>query len=366
MRKTISLPRLPPEKKEVNNRLEIKIMKKYFLLFSLMAIVNFAFGSHFEVPHAEKDSIIVEFGKSGKIVLIVENKEDFERLKKMDINQIVKELDLKLNEETGELTVVEIQSKSGSKEIVRVNENGAETEVSVGRIKVIVDESGGNTKVKVESSEKKRKDPPFNTYFNLDLGINTYLDGAGKFPSSSDPYATKGWGSWNVGLNWMASQRLAKGFHWDFGIGFQWYNFKFENRDFQAVRGDDEIDFLQRTDVDGFKSKISASYLTAQTLLKLDFGKMNDNGKKGVRLAAGPYVGYRLGGRSKFVYRELDGGGRQKDKQNTGIYLNNLRYGVRGEVGVGRFNFFSTYDMNTLFQDGRGPELHPITFGVIF
>lgn len=341
-------------------------MKKYLLLIVLMAIVNFTFGNHLEIPKAEKDSIIVEFGKSGKIVLIIENKEDFERLKKMDINQIVKELDLALNQDTGELTVIEIQSKKGNKEILRVNENGNETEVSLGRIKVIVDESWGGTKIKVETTEKKQKDPSFKTYFNMDLGINTYLNSTGNFPSSNDPHATKGWGSWNVGLNWMASQRLAKGFHWDFGIGIQWYNFKLENRDFQAVRGDEEIDFLQRSDVNGFKSKISASYLTAQTLLKIDFGKINNNGKRGLRLAAGPYVGYRLSGRSKFVYRELIGSGRRKDKQNTGIYLNNLRYGLRGEVGVGRFNFFSTYDMNTLFQDGRGPELHPLTFGVIF
>lgn len=341
-------------------------MKKYLLLIVLMAIVNFTFGNHLEIPKAEKDSIIVEFGKYGKIVIIIENKEDFERLKKMDINQIVKELDLALNQDTGELTVIEIQSKKGNKEILRVNENGNETEVSLGRIKVIVDESWGGTKIKVETTEKKQKDPSFKTYFNMDLGINTYLNSTGNFPSSNDPHATKGWGSWNVGLNWMASQRLAKGFHWDFGIGIQWYNFKLENRDFQAVRGDEEIDFLQRSDVNGFKSKISASYLTAQTLLKIDFGKINNNGKRGLRLAAGPYVGYRLSGRSKFVYRELSGSGRRKDKQNTGIYLNNLRYGLRGEVGVGRFNFFSTYDMNTLFQDGRGPELHPLTFGVIF
>jgi hypothetical protein len=80
----------------------------------------------------------------------------------------------------------------------------------------------------------------------------------------------------------------------------------------------------------------------------------------------GPYAGYRLGGRSKYVYRPLEGGGRQKDHQATGIYLNNFRYGIRGEVGIGRVNFFSTYDLNTLFQAGAGPELNPITFGVIF
>ena len=169
-----------------------------------------------------------------------------------------------------------------------------------------------------------------------------------------------------VGLNWMASQRISKGFHWDFGIGFQFYNFKFENRDFQAVREEKDIDFNKRTDVEGFKSKLSTPYLTASTMCKLDVGKMNDNSKGGLSIAAGPYVGYRLGGQSKFVYREIDGSGRRKDKEDTGLYLENLRYGIRGELGVGRVKFFSMYDLNELFQVGKGPALNPITFGVIF
>lgn len=342
-------------------------MKKYLLLFCLLASVQFAFGKTDALYQAEKDTILIEFGNSGKMVLIVDNKEDFERLKKMNINQIIQELDLQMDEETGELVIVEVTGKSGSKEIVRVTEDWNKTEVTVGGLRVIVDETDPvNTKVKIETGGKKKSDPPFRAYFNLDLGINNYLDGNGNFPGSSSPYAVRGWGSWNVGLNWMASQRISKGFHWDLGLGVQWYNFKFENRDFQAVRGDGEIDFIQRTDVNGFKSKISASYLTAMSLFKLDFGKMNDQGRKGFRVAAGPYAGYRLGGRSKYVYRPLDGGGRRKEHLPTGIYLNNFRYGVRGEIGVGRFNFFGTYDLNKLFQNGAGPELNPIAFGVIF
>lgn len=341
-------------------------MKKYLLLFCFLGLVQFAFGASQDHLSVQKDSIIVEFGKSGKIVLIVDNKEDFERLKGMNINQIIQELDLQLNEETGELVVVEVHNQKGRKEVVRVREGGAETEVHVAGIKVIVDESSGDTKVRVETGTRKKSDPPFRTYFNIDLGINSYLTPEGQFPSSAEPYATKGWGSWNVGLNWMASQRISKGFHWDLGLGVQWYNFKFENRDFQAIRGDGSIDFIQRDDVAGFKSKISASYLTAMSLFKLDFGKMNDQGRRGFRVAAGPYAGYRLGGTSKYVYRPEGGGGRRKINEPTGIYLNNFRYGIRGEVGVGRFNFFSTYDLNTLFQRGTGPELHPITFGVIF
>ena len=341
-------------------------MKKYLLLFCLLGMVQLAYGRVNDDLLVQNDTIIVEFGKSGKIVVIVDNKEDFERLKGMNINQIIRELDLAVDEKSGELVVVEVQGKKGTKEVVRVREDGMETEVNVGGIRVTVDETSGDTKVRVQTGTKKRSDPPFRTYFNVDLGINNYLDNNGQFPTSSSPYAVRGWGSWNVGLNWMASQRISKGFHWDLGLGVQWYNFKFENRDFQAVRGDGEIDFIQRTDVAGFKSKISASYLTAMSLFKLDFGKMNDQGRKGFRVALGPYAGYRLGGRSKYVYRPLEGGGRQKDHQATGIYLNNFRYGIRSEVGIGRVNFFSTYDLNTLFQAGAGPELNPITFGVIF
>lgn len=212
-------------------------MKKYLLLFCLMALVQVGFAG--SMPDTDRkissDSVIIEFGKSGKVVIIVDNKEDFEKLKSMNINEIIRELDLAKNEETGDLTIVEIRDKDGNaKEIVRVSEDGMNTEVSIGRMRVFVDESGMNTKVKIESSGKKKTDPPFRTYFNVDLGVNNYLDGSGSFPTSDNPYAVKGWGSWNLGLNWMAAQRISKGFYWDFGLGFNFYNFKFENRDFQA------------------------------------------------------------------------------------------------------------------------------------
>jgi hypothetical protein len=306
--------------------------------------------------------VVIEFGKAGKIVIMVQSTEDFEKLKLMNINQIISELGVKENKETGEVTLVEIRKKDGSvKEVVRVNENGMETEVRLGRMRVLVDESGLDTKVKIETDPKEKKDPGLKTDFNIDLGINNFIKDK-TFPTSDQPYAAKGWGSWNVGLNWVASQRLAKGFHWNFGLGFQWYNFKFENRDFQAVRGQDQISFVERTDVTGVKSKLSASYLTAMTLLKVNLGKTEE----GVSLAAGPYIGYRLGGRSKFVYEEPGSSTDRIEKVNTGLYLENLRYGLRGEIGIGKdLAFFSTYDLNEFFQPGKGPALNPITFGII-
>jgi len=343
-------------------------MKKLFLILAFLGLVQVGMAAEHPEQVLDKkhlvlkDSVVIEFGKAGRIVILVKSTEDFEKLKLMNINQIISELGVKKNKETGEVTLVEIQKKDGSvKEIVRVNENGAETEVRVGKMRVLVDESGLDTKVKIETDSKEKKDSPFKTNFTLDFGVNNFLQ-KGSFPTSDQPYATKGWGSWNVGLNWMGSQRLSDALRWNFGLAFQWYNFKFENRDFQAVRGQDQISFVERTDVTGVKSKLSASYLTAMTLLEVNLGK---NKGKGLTLAAGPYIGYRLGGRSKFVYEESGRAVDRTEKINTGLYLENLRYGFRGEVGIGKnVTFFSTYDLNELFQEGKGPALNPITFGI--
>lgn len=112
----------------------------------------------------------------------------------------------------------------------------------------------------------------------------------------------------------MASQKLSKGRYWDFGLGLSWYNFKLDNANYQILGTENGVSFVDRTDVNGFKSKVSASYLNVLTMYKLDFGKLNDSGKNGLRVAIGPYAGYRLGGRSKFVYREIGGSGRKKTK----------------------------------------------------
>lgn len=348
-------------------------MKKYLLLFICfisLATIGSATSFSTSDPTIQQDSIVVEFGKSGKIVIHVETKEDFEKLKLMDINEIIKELNLEKTLKNDEMVIVQRTRKDGTvQDIVTVRENWdatdwqTETEVKVGKLKVLVDQSGLDTKVKVEMQEKKKNDN-FRTYFETDLGINNYLQN-GSFPTSDAPYAAKGWGSWNIGMNMMAAQKLSKGFFWKYGLGFHFYNFKFENRDFQAIRGPESIGFQMRSDVDGFKSKISASYITAMTMFELDFGKMKNEWNRGFKLAFGPYVGHRLGGRSKFVYRELEGSGRRKEKEKTGLYLNNFRYGLRGELGIGDLKFFSSYDLNTLFQDGKGPELNPITFGLV-
>jgi hypothetical protein len=62
------------------------------------------------------------------------------------------------------------------------------------------------------------------------------------------------------------------------------------------------------------------------------------------------------------VYK--DSGEKRSDKDHDNFYLNNFRYGVRLQLGFRDTDLFFGYDLNSLFSEGKGPELHALSFGV--
>jgi len=63
----------------------------------------------------------------------------------------------------------------------------------------------------------------------LDIGINTWIG------DDSAP-AVKPWGSWNPAINYHYTYKPSKIFRLKSTIGVSWYNFKFEDRNLQALR----------------------------------------------------------------------------------------------------------------------------------
>ena len=86
--------------------------------------------------------------------------------------------------------------------------------------------------------------------------------------------------------------------------------------------------------------------------------------KQGFRFGVGGYAGYRLGSRSKFVFK--DGGNKEKDINRNNFYLSNFRYGIRAQMGYKGVDFFANYDLNKVFAQDKGPDLNAISFGIIF
>ncbi|WP_111672064.1 hypothetical protein [Algoriphagus litoralis] len=187
-------------------------------------------------------------------------------------------------------------------------------------------------------------------FLESEIGINIW-------PSDEGAPAVKPWGSWYVALNSTGTWKASKNFHFKSSLGVSWYNFKFENRDIIAVKTPDGLEFQEFDQGIGTKSKISASFvnLTLMPTLRTNDGNL--------RFGAGAYAGLRVGGRGKFVYDDAEGNQR-KQFEKSNMYVENLRYGLRSEVGVGDVTFFFNYDLNDLFQPGKGPEFQAMSFGV--
>jgi hypothetical protein len=213
---------------------------------------------------------------------------------------------------------------------------------------------------------------------NFELGMNNYLQN-GRFPEADGaPYSVKPWGSWYVGFNSTHKFHVAGPVFIDWGKGINWYNFKFEDPSIRVTRMEQGIGFIEDPrELPSIKSKITASYLNMSLVPILDFSNglrrvksysmdgfsFTQYNKRGFRIGAGGYAGYRVGAHTKYVYRDDR---RQREKERGSFYLNNWRYGVRGQLGYKALDLFFNYDLSPLFVGDASPKLRPFSFGVIF
>lgn len=213
---------------------------------------------------------------------------------------------------------------------------------------------------------------------NFEFGFNNFLQD-GEFPSSSDLYQVKPLTSTYVGLVWNHTTFVSGPLYLDWGAGFSWYNYKFENAATRLDPNGGQLNFIEAQGLNSvLKSKLKVTYLTVQAIPMFDFGRgkrivrrfveddvrVGFSSRRGFRIGVGPYVGLRLNNKAKYIYRNDDG--RQKDKEKGGFFVNDFRYGLRAQIGINGFDMFMTYDFNELFEEGKGPALNPITVGISF
>lgn len=213
---------------------------------------------------------------------------------------------------------------------------------------------------------------------NFEYGLMNFLSD-GEFPSSSDLYQVKPIASTYVGLNWNHVSYVSGSLYLDWGAGFTWYNYKFENAATRLDPNGGELNFIEDLNINSaIKSKLKVTYLNFSAIPMFDFGRGKRlvrvyeeddvrialSARKGFRIGIGPYVGLRLSNKAKYIFKDDDG--RDKVKDKGGFFINDLRYGMRLQMGINGFDMFVNYDFNDLFEDGSGPQLNPISIGIIF
>jgi hypothetical protein len=242
-------------------------------------------------------------------------------------------------------------------------------EVRVGWNGVYVNDGGKETSIMLgDSAKRNRRDREFssrsgfNIYFGFNAFTNTSSIGGGY---NAKDFELSPFGSRYFGFGWTRSGTISKGtnaaFKISYGLEVSWYNFMFENNNY-LVKNTNEIGFRNYADAQGnviplCRNKLTVANINIPVMPYVAFKKSSTI----TYIAAGGYVGYRLDSYTKT--KEEDSG--KKEWNHGSFFLNNLRYGLAFELGLKNFpDLFVNYDLNNMFQDGRGPKVGGISFGI--
>lgn len=328
-------------------------MNARFKLGLLVMSITGYFASHAQAG----DSVIIRVGKESKVIFSIKDKKDLETLKHYNFQALMDDMVQKLE-------------KRDTTTIAKPSSVYLKDSAQVAAVEKPAEEKSNHDNDEEDRSYRKRWGRRTHHSFNIDIGMNNYLEN-GKFPDGTNQlYTVKPWGSWYVGLNSVLRTHMTGKFFMEWGAGVTWYNFKFSN--YRVVMGEDANGVVFSEDTRDFeftKSKLTVAYINASMVPVLDFGEtsrrnsfLGHHHSSSFRVGLGPYIGYRLDSYSKQVH--LENGDKVKTHTHDNFYLNNMRYGLRLQLGFRGTDLFFNYDMNELFVENKGPKLNAFSFGI--
>ncbi|MDZ7845555.1 MAG: outer membrane beta-barrel protein [Owenweeksia sp.] len=102
------------------------------------------------------------------------------------------------------------------------------------------------------------------------------------------------------------------------------------------------------------KSKYKIAYADVPVMLQLDFSEPGERDES-FTIGAGGYAGVRMSASVKQKYSS-DIYQDAKEKRKDSFFTNQFRYGLMGQIGFGSFKITTRYDLNSYFQEGKGPN----------
>jgi hypothetical protein len=124
--------------------------------------------------------------------------------------------------------------------------------------------------------------------------------------------------------------------------------------------------FQNLSDTNHFKKyKLTTAILEAP--LELRFSSKPETPNKSVKAAIGIKAGVLLAAHTKGRTWQNKTGGTliaYTEKQSDKHFFNSNRFVGTARIGYGVFSVFGTYQLNTLFKTGLGPDVRPYTVGL--
>ena len=143
------------------------------------------------------------------------------------------------------------------------------------------------------------------------------------------------------------------------GLGLEVQTY-FLDRNTSIEKREDRIEPVQLYYDSNQKSKLSSFYLSIPFLVEFQI-PVNNYGNR-LYFSTGVVANKRLSTHTKVKYHKDNK--KEKLKTPDDFYLNDIRFSGIVKIGYRWINLYATYDLQQLFQDGRGPEVYPFSFGI--
>jgi len=198
----------------------------------------------------------------------------------------------------------------------------------------------------------------------LDFGISTYMsDNSLDLPDELAFMDQVLWRSMNIGLHIVniktgfGGDKKGQLFGVSTGLKISWNHYSME-KDYNLIRNAPDFESAIDYDVPPLKkNRLRGTYLQIPFLL--EFNSNPSRRSKSLNLGVGYVHQFLLG--SQYKYKSHEG---TKLKTRGDFNLRKSMGMIEGRFGIGHLNFYVQYGLNHLFQDGNGPELTPINFGI--
>ncbi|GAB4025961.1 outer membrane beta-barrel protein [Spirosoma koreense] len=309
------------------------------------------------------DSLVIRFANRTRLVIYAPDKAGIQALSNYDLNKIVREMGMKLDSVPGgqaaisqngdrflKDTVLVVTKKKDGVSII-INSNGDTTQTNTLQ---------SNNSRDYERSRRRRSDRErWNIDYGISVGLNNFIQQSTLPAYPEDSYDLKPLGSRYIALALGAMPTIIRGKYASlklyYGVEVAWNNFMFEGNNI-AQKEPTGVGFPD-AGRDLQKSKLTVCSIGVPVVPRVTF--YNTDGRKICHIGLGGYINYRLDSYRKV--KEADG---SKDRRHSDFYLNDYRYGLVAHLGFRTIGFFVKYDLSPLFQDGKGPDVRTLTFGI--
>ncbi len=196
------------------------------------------------------------------------------------------------------------------------------------------------------------------------IGLNSFMNSNDQFASEADaPFLVLDYAkSLNFQFNvWEKRFPIYKEYVGvTTGLGFQWNRYGLE-KNVDVMANADSIYALNNSTVNYSKNVLRSTYV--QIPLLLEFNSNKDESKNW-HLSVGVVGGIRVASSWKTKW-EVDGKP-LKAKTKDDFNFNSLSANAYAQIGYGNVGLFVQYGLTDIFRTGKGPELSPVSGGIIF